>query len=128
MAIYDTMQFLHCDVVTYCVGQATSISALLLSAGATGKRYILKHSRVAIHQPIGGAGGQSADIAIAAKEILRWRRTINEMLAKHTGRAMEQIEKDSDRIHYLNADEAKEYGLVDQVIDGRNKIPTPATT
>jgi ATP-dependent Clp protease protease subunit len=116
MAIYDTMNFLHCDVVTYCVGQAASMATVLLASGAKGKRYALPHSRVMIHQPTGGATGQTSDISIAAKEILRWRSTINEILAKHSQQTMEQIEKDSDRDFYLAAEEAKAYGLVDHVI------------
>ncbi|MDR2769096.1 MAG: ATP-dependent Clp protease proteolytic subunit [Puniceicoccales bacterium] len=116
MAIYDTMNFLHCDVVTYCVGQAASMATVLLASGAKGKRYALPHSRVMIHQPTGGATGQTSDISIAAKEILRWRSTINEILAKHSQKTIEQIEKDSDRDFYLAAEEAKAYGLVDHVI------------
>ncbi|MDR0755442.1 MAG: ATP-dependent Clp protease proteolytic subunit [Puniceicoccales bacterium] len=116
MAIYDTMNFLHCDVVTYCVGQAASMATVLLASGAKGKRYALPHSRVMIHQPTGGATGQTSDISIAAKEILRWRSTINEILAKHSQQTIGQIEKDSDRDFYLAAEEAKAYGLVDHVI------------
>ncbi|MDR1255126.1 MAG: ATP-dependent Clp protease proteolytic subunit [Puniceicoccales bacterium] len=116
MAIYDTMNFLHCDVVTYCVGQAASMATVLLASGAKGKRYALPHSRVMIHQPTGGATGQTSDISIAAKEILRWRSTINEILAKHSQQTIEQIEKDSDRDFFLAAEEAKAYGLVDHVI------------
>ncbi|HQU08737.1 MAG: ATP-dependent Clp protease proteolytic subunit [Verrucomicrobia bacterium 21-51-4] len=119
MAIYDTMNFLHCSVVTYCVGQAASISALLLAAGTPGKRYALPHSRVIVHQPVGGATGQSTDVSIAAREILRWRKTINESLAKHSKRTVEQIEKDSDRDYYMTAEEACNYGLVDHVIESR---------
>jgi ATP-dependent Clp protease protease subunit len=116
MAIYDTMNFLSCDVVTYCVGMAASMATVLLAAGTKGKRYALPNSRVMIHQPTGGATGQTSDITIAAKEILRWRRTINETLAKHSGKDVEQIEKDSDRDYYLTAEEAKAYGLVDHVV------------
>lgn len=116
MAIYDTMNFLSCDVVTYCVGMAASMSTVLLAAGAKGKRYALPNSRVMIHQPTGGATGQTSDISIAAKEILRWRRTINEALSHHSGRTVEQIEKDSDRDYYMTAEEAKAYGLVDHVV------------
>jgi len=119
MAIYDTINFLKCDIVTYCLGQAASMSTVLLAAGTKGKRYALPNSRIMIHQPTGGAGGQTADISIAAKEILRWRRTINEVLAKHSGKSIEQLEKDSDRDYYMSAEEAKEYGLVDQVIEGK---------
>jgi ATP-dependent Clp protease protease subunit len=116
MAIYDTMNFLQCDVVTYCIGQAASMSTVLLAAGKKGKRFALPNSRVMIHQPTGGAGGQAADIAIAAREILRWRRTLNEALAKHTGKTPEQIDKDSDRDYYMSAEEAKAYGIVDHVV------------
>ncbi len=117
MAIYDTINFLHCDVVTYCVGMAASMGTVLLAAGTKGKRYVLPNSRVMIHQPTGGAEGQASDITIAAKEILRWRATINKILAKHSGKTVEQIEKDSDRDYYMTAEEAKAYGLVDQVIE-----------
>ena len=117
MAIYDTMNFLQCDIVTYCVGMAASMSTVLLAAGTRGKRFALPNSRVMIHQPSGGAGGQAADIAIAAREILRWRKTLNEALARHTGKSADQIEKDSDRDYYLSAHEAKEYGLVDHVVE-----------
>lgn len=116
MAIYDTMNFMHCDVVTYCVGQAASLGTLLLTAGTKGKRYALPNSRVMIHQPSGGATGQSADISIAAKEILRWRQRINEVLAFHTGQTQEKIAKDSDRDYYMSAQEAQAYGLIDEVI------------
>lgn len=116
MAIYDTMNFLQCDIVTYCVGMAASMSTVLLAAGTKGKRFALPNSRVMIHQPSGGAGGQTADIAIAAREILRWRKTLNDALARHTGKPAEQIEKDSDRDYYMSALEAKEYGIVDHVV------------
>lgn len=116
MAIYDTINFLQCDVVTYCIGMAASMSTVLLAAGTKGKRFALPNSRVMIHQPSGGAGGQAADIAIAAKEILRWRQTLNQTIAKHTGKTAEQIEKDSDRDYYLSAEEAKAYGIVDHVV------------
>ena len=122
MAIYDTMNFLQCDIVTYCVGMAASMSTVLLSAGTKGKRFALPNSRVMIHQPSGGAGGQADDIAIAAKEILRWRRTLNEVIAKHTGKTPEQVEKDSDRDYYMSAHEAKTYGLVDHVIESTRDV------
>lgn len=115
MAIYDTMNFLQCDIVTYCIGMAASMSTVLLAAGTKGKRFALPNSRMMIHQPSGGAGGQTADIAIAAREILRWKKTLNETLAKHTGKSPEQVEKDSDRDYYMTAEEAKAYGLVDHV-------------
>ncbi len=121
MAIFDTMNFMHCDVVTYCVGQCASMATLLLAAGTRGKRFALPNSRVMIHQPTGGAGGQTSDITIAAKEILRWKRTINEMLAKHSGQTVAKIEKDSDRDYYMSAPEAKEYGIVDHVIEAKIK-------
>lgn len=116
MAIYDTINFVKCDVVTYCVGLAASMSTVLVAAGTRGKRYALPNSRLMLHQPSGGAGGQTADISIAAKEILRWKTTLNDILARHTGQKVERIEKDSDRDFYLSATEAKEYGLVDHVI------------
>lgn len=119
MAIYDTLNFLQCEVVTYCLGMAASMSTVLLAAGTKGKRYALPNSRVMIHQPSGGAGGQTSDISIAAKEILRWRRTINEILSKHSGQTIKQLEKDSDRDYYMTAQEAKDYGLVDEVIEGK---------
>ena len=117
MAIYDTIRFLQCDVVTYCIGMAASMATVLLAAGTKGKRFALPHSRVMIHQPSGGAGGQAADIAIAAKEIIRWRQTLNTVIARHTGKSIEQIEKDSDRDYYLSAHEAKAYGIVDHVVE-----------
>lgn len=119
MAIYDTMNFLQCDVVTYCVGMAASMATILLAAGTKGKRYALPNSRVMIHQPQGGAGGQASDISIAAKEIIRWRKVLNEVLSKHTGKEVAQIEKDSDRDYYMTAEEAKSYGIVDRVIAER---------
>ncbi len=116
MAIYDTMNFLQCDVVTYCVGMAASMATILLAAGTPGKRYALPNSRIMIHQPSGGAGGQASDISIAAKEIIRWRKVLNEVLSKHTGKDVAQVEKDSDRDYYMTAEEAKAYGIVDRVI------------
>jgi ATP-dependent Clp protease, protease subunit len=117
MAIYDTIHFLQCDVVTYCIGMAASMGTVLLGAGTKGKRYALPNSRVMIHQPSGGAGGQTSDIAIAAKEIIRWRKVLNDVLSKHTGKPAEQIEKDSDRDYYMTAQEAKAYGIVDHVFE-----------
>jgi len=117
MAIYDTINFLQCDVVTYCIGMAASMATVILAAGTKGKRFALPNSRVMIHQPSGGAGGQTADIAIAAKEILRWRKVLNETIAKHTGKTADQIEKDSDRDYYMTAQEAKAYGIVDHVVE-----------
>jgi len=122
MAIYDTISFLRCDVVTYCVGQAASMATVLLSAGTPGKRYALPHSRVMLHQPSGGATGQTADISIAAREILRWKATLNEVLALHSGQTVERVERDSDRDFYMTAKEAKEYGIVDHVIELRGAL------
>ena len=116
MAIYDTMNFLKCDIVTYCIGQAASMATVLLAAGTRGKRYALPHSRVMIHQPSGGVSGQASDISIAAKEILRWRSIINKILSQNSSQSVEQIEKDSDRDFFLTAEEAKTYGLIDRVI------------
>ncbi|MGE9295077.1 MAG: ATP-dependent Clp protease proteolytic subunit [Puniceicoccales bacterium] len=116
MAIYDTINFMHCDVVTYCVGAAASMGTVLLAAGTKGKRYALPNSRVMIHQPTGGATGQTSDISIAAKEIIRWRNTINGILSNHTGKSVDQITADSDRDYYMTAQEAKDYGIVDEVI------------
>jgi ATP-dependent Clp protease protease subunit len=119
MAIYDTMNFLQCDIVTYCVGQAASMATLLLAAGTKGKRYALPNSRVMMHQPTGGATGQTSDISIAAKEILRWRAQMNELLANHTNKTATEIAADSDRDFYLTAKEAMEYGIVDKVIENK---------
>lgn len=116
LAIYDTMQFVKCDVATYCVGQAASMGALLLAAGTKGKRFSLPHARVMIHQPWGGAQGSASDISIHAKEILKLKDELNRILAKHTGQPIERIEKDTDRDYFMAADEAKAYGLVDQVV------------
>lgn len=121
LAVYDTMQFVKCDVATYCVGQAASMAALLLTAGTKGKRWCLPHSRVLIHQPWGGVQGQAADISIQAKEILRLRDRINEILSQHTGQPLEKIQKDTDRDYYMSAEETKSYGLVDEVIAGKKK-------
>ena len=127
MAIYDAMNFLQCDIATYCIGQAASMATVLLAAGTKGKRYALPNSRVMIHQPTGGAGGQTADIAIAAREILSWRRTLNEVLARHTGKTPEQIDKDSDRDYHMSAEEALAYGIVDKVMASAREGQTPAT-
>jgi len=116
LAIYDTMQFVKPDVSTYCVGQATSMGALLLSAGTPGKRYALPHSRIMIHQPWGGVQGAAADISIQAQEILRLRSRIEEILAKHTKQSIDKIKKDTDRDYFMSAEEAKAYGIVDEVI------------
>ena len=124
MAIYDTMNFLQCDIQTFCVGMAASMSTVLLAAGTKGKRFALPNSRVMLHQPSGGAGGQASDIAIAAKEILRWRKTLSEVIARHTGKTPEQVDKDSDRDYYLSAPEAKEYGIVDHVVSSTREAST----
>jgi ATP-dependent Clp protease protease subunit len=119
MAIYDTMNFLQCDIVTYCVGQAASMATLLLAAGTKGKRYALPNSRVMMHQPTGGATGQTSDISIAAKEILRWRAQMNALMAKHTNKTAEEISADTDRDFYLTAQDALAYGIVDKVIESK---------
>lgn len=116
LAIYDTMQFVKCEVATYCVGQATSMGALLLAAGAKGKRYALPHSRIMIHQPWGGVSGAAADISIQTKEILRLRDKIDEILSLHTGQPLEKIKKDTDRDYFMSAEESKDYGIIDEVI------------
>lgn len=123
MAIYDTMNLLSCDVVTYCVGMAASMSTVLLAAGTPGKRFALPNSRVMIHQPSGGAGGQTSDITIAAREINRWKQTLNQVISKHTGQSEAQVEKDTDRDYYMTAEEAKTYGIVDNVIAARESTP-----
>ena len=116
LAIYDTMQFLKCDVVTYCVGQAASMGAVLLAAGAKGKRHALPGARIMIHQPWGGAQGTASDIHIQAQEILRLKDYINGILAKHTGKPLKTVEKDTDRDFFMSAEEAAKYGLVDDVL------------
>jgi ATP-dependent Clp protease, protease subunit len=122
-AVYDTMQFIRCDVSTTVMGQAASAAAVLLSAGANGKRFALPNSRVLIHQPHGGAQGQAVDIEIQAKEILRYRKLIDEILAMHTGQSLEKISKDTDRDFIMTADQAKDYGLIDEVIASRKITP-----
>ena len=119
LAIYDTMQFIKPDVSTICVGQAASMGALLLTAGAAGKRYCLPHSRVMIHQPLGGFQGQASDIDIHAKEILQTRDRLNEIIARHTGQSLEKVAKDTDRDYFLSSTEAVDYGIVDQVLEAR---------
>jgi ATP-dependent Clp protease protease subunit len=119
MAVYDCMQFIRCDVSTMCVGQAASMGALLLAAGAPGKRFCLPHSRVMIHQPLGGYQGQATDIDIHAREILKTRGQLNEILAKHTGQKVEKIAVDTDRDNFMGADQARSYGLVDHVLSVR---------
>jgi len=122
LAIYDTLQFVKCGVATYCVGQASSMGALLLAAGRKGKRYALPHARIMIHQPWGGAQGAAADISIQAKEILRLRETLEELLARHTGQKLEKIKQDSDRDYFMSAEEAKAYGLIDEVIVSAGEV------
>jgi ATP-dependent Clp protease protease subunit len=116
MAIYDTMQFIECEVATYCVGLAASGGAILVAGGSKGKRFALKHSKMMIHQPHGEVGGQVSDIEIQAKDILDTKKVLNELLAGHTGQPVERIEKDTERDRYMTADEAKEYGLVDDIL------------
>lgn len=116
LAIYDTMQFVKPDVCTYCLGQAASMGSLLLTAGAKGKRFALPYSRIMIHQPWGGAQGTASDISIQAKEILRMKEELNGILSKHSGQSIEKVEKDADRDFFMSAQEAKEYGLVDEVV------------
>ena len=122
-AIYDTMQFIRCDVSTVVMGQAASAAAVLLAAGARGKRYALPHSRVLLHQPHGGAQGQAVDIEIQAKEITRYRKLLEELIAQHTGQPLEKVAKDTDRDFILTADEAVQYGVVDEVISTRKMLP-----
>ena len=122
MAIYDTMQYIKPDVATLCIGQAASMGAVLLAAGADGKRYSLPNSRIMIHQPLGGVQGQASDIEIQAREILRMKEVLNGILAKHTGKTADELLKDSDRDFFMSGEEAKSYGLVDQVIADRNDI------
>ena len=121
MAIYDTMQFVGCDVSTYCLGQAASIAAVLLAAGTKGRRFVLPNGRILIHQPWGGARGTATDISIQAEEILRMRARLNEILAHHTGQPLKKIEEDVDRDRFLSAEEAVEYGLADQIIQSLPK-------
>jgi ATP-dependent Clp protease protease subunit len=118
-AIYDTMQYIKCDIRTICFGQAASAAAVLLGAGTHGKRYALPHARILIHQPHGGAAGQAVDIEIQAKEIIRMRNLLEEILAHHTGQSVERVRKDSDRDFIMSAQEAKEYGVIDEVLSNR---------
>ena len=124
-AIYDTMQFIKPDISTYCMGQAASAAAVLLAAGTKGKRHALPHARILIHQPYGGAAGQAADIEIQAKEITRMRELLERILAHHTGQSMEKISKDTDRDFIMSADEAKDYGIIDEVILTRELADVP---
>jgi ATP-dependent Clp protease protease subunit len=120
LAIYDTMQFLSCDVATFCVGQAASGAAIILASGTKGKRYALPHSKVMIHQPWGGVTGQASDIKIQAEEILKAKRLLNELLAHHTGRPVDQIEQETERDRYLTPQEAKDYGIVDEIVESQS--------
>lgn len=128
LAIYDTMQFMTCDVNTYCIGQAASMGAVLLAAGSKGKRYALPNARIMIHQPWGGVQGAASDISIQAKEILRLKDRLNEILAHHTGQSLDQIGRDTDRDRFMSAEEAKVYGLVDDVVKSRREIVDPGAT
>ncbi|WP_375767963.1 ATP-dependent Clp endopeptidase proteolytic subunit ClpP [Archangium gephyra] len=124
LAIYDTMQYVKCPVSTICIGQAASMGALLLLAGAPGKRYALPNARIMIHQPLGGAQGQASDIDIQAKEILRLRAYINGLIVKHTGHTVERIEKDTERDYFMSAEEARQYGILDEVVS--KQVLSPA--
>ena len=123
MAIYDTMQFISCDVATYCLGQCASMGAMLLTAGTKGKRYALPNSRIMIHQPLAGMQGTAVELEIHAKEVLRTKRRMNELMLKHTGQTLEKIEQDTDRDNFMSAEEAKSYGLIDTVLD---HLPNPS--
>ena len=124
MAIYDTMQFVTCDVATYCIGQAASMGAVLLTAGAAGKRHALPNSRIMIHQPLAGMEGTAEDIMIHAKEFKKIKERLNQILIKHTGQPLEKIETDTDRDRFMTAEEAKEYSLIDHVIDSMDNKKT----
>jgi ATP-dependent Clp protease protease subunit len=129
LGIYDTMQYVRCEVATYCLGQAASMGAFLLAGGAKGKRFALPNARIMIHQPHGGASGQATDIEIQAREIIRLREMLNAIMSKHCGRSVDEILKDTDRDNFMSADEAKKYGLVDEVLrregDDATLLPTP---
>ncbi len=127
LAIYDTMQYIKPDVATICMGQTSSMAALLLAAGAKGKRYSLPNARILIHQPMGGAQGQATDIDIHAREILKIRERLNEILQQHTGQDMEKIRRDTERDYFMSAEEAKQYGVVDKVITSRELPPKEST-
>jgi ATP-dependent Clp protease protease subunit len=122
MAIYDTMQYVRCDVATLCMGQAASMGALLLASGAKGKRFALPNARIMIHQPMGGFQGQATDIDIHAREILRMRQDLNTILAKHTGKTLKKVQADTERDNFMNAVQACEYGLIDQVLTSREQV------
>ncbi|MBA3541718.1 MAG: ATP-dependent Clp endopeptidase proteolytic subunit ClpP [Deltaproteobacteria bacterium] len=127
LAIYDTMQYLHCDVATICMGQAASMGSFLLAAGTKGKRYALPHSRVMIHQPLAGFQGQATDIEIHTKEILKTRDTLNELYSRHTGQPVEKIKNDTERDNFMSSPQAKEYGLIDEVLITAKKKTDDAT-
>ncbi len=122
MAIYDTMQYIRCDVATLCMGQAASMGALLLAAGAAGKRFSLPNSRIMIHQPMGGFQGQATDIDIHAKEILRMRKDLNQILSHHTGKTVKKVQNDTERDNFMSAEEARKYGLIDKVLSHREEV------
>jgi ATP-dependent Clp protease, protease subunit len=122
LAVYDTMQYIKPDIATVCIGQAASMGALLLTAGTKGKRYSLPNSRILIHQPMGGFQGQASDIEIQAKEILRMKETLNQILVRHTGKDLSQIQNDTDRDFFMSGEEAKEYGIIDHVIENRDDL------
>jgi ATP-dependent Clp protease protease subunit len=128
LAVYDTMQYIKPDIATVCIGQASSMGALLLAAGAAGKRYSLPNSRIMIHQPLGGSQGQASDIAIQAKEILRVKDKINHILATHTGQDIEKLQQDTDRDFFMSGEEAKEYGIIDTVMLNRDDLDSKPTT
>ena len=123
LAIYDTMQYMTCDINTYCIGQAASMGAVLLCAGTKGKRFALPNANIMIHQVLGGAEGQASDVEIRVKHMLKLKNTLNGILSKHTGQTVEQVEKDCDRDNFMSAEEAKKYGLVDLVVQSRKEIP-----
>src|SRR5580692_11684442 len=123
LAIYDTMQFLTCDVNTYCIGQAASMGAVLLCGGTKGKRYALPNSNIMIHQVLGGAEGAASDVEIRVRYMLKLKQRLNSIIAKHTGRSIEQVERDCDRDNFMSSEEAKAYGLVDEVVQSRKQIP-----
>lgn len=124
MAIYDTMQFIACDVATYCLGQCASMGAMLLTAGTKGKRYALPNSRIMIHQPLAGMQGTAVELEIHAKEVIRTKRRMNELMFKHTGQTLDKIEQDTDRDNFMSAEEARSYGLIDNILE---KLPVPAS-
>ena len=126
LSIYDTMQFIHCDVATYCIGQAASMGAVLLTAGAKGKRYALPHARIMIHQPLAGMEGTTEEIVIRLKEFQRLKKMLNEIMLKHTGQTLDKIEKDTDRDNFMSAIEAQEYGLVDNVLTRIPQVAAPS--